>query len=66
MHILKQRTNDVNVKKHAVEYIRSVGSLEHTQEVLRELESKIRTEIASLGGNAKLELIIDFLSQSDW
>ena len=33
MHILKQRTNDKNVKKHAVEYIRSVGSLEYTQKV---------------------------------
>ena len=65
LHILKQRTNDINIKKHAVEYIRSVGSLAHTEAVLADLEGEIREHIAKLGGNAKLEMIVDFLSQSD-
>ncbi len=61
MHILKQRTGDVNIKKHAVEYIESVGSLAHTKAVLKELETEIADEIQKLGGNGKLEMILQYL-----
>lgn len=62
MHILKQRTADVNIKKHAVNYIASVGSLEHTKTVLADLEAEIAAEIKKLGGNSKLEHIVQYLA----
>jgi len=40
-------------------------SFEYTVSVLRVLERQAREEIARLGGNAKLEAIIDALSVKD-
>jgi len=64
MHILKQRTHDHNIKKHAVDYIRSVGSFDHCKTVMNRLEGEIRKEIAKLGGNARLEMIIQYLASN--
>jgi len=61
LSILRQRSSDEHVKRHAVEYIRQVGSLDATRAVLDELEDEIATHIAALGGNEKLTKIVEYL-----
>jgi geranylgeranyl diphosphate synthase type 3 len=61
LSILKQRTKSVQLKQYAVQYLRETGAVEHTLAKLNETVQEIRDEIASLGGNAALEQIVDGL-----
>ncbi|GAB9475558.1 Geranylgeranyl pyrophosphate synthetase [Globisporangium polare] len=64
MHILKQRTKNVELKKYAVEYMRETGAFERTRAKLDEVVAEIRREIAGLGGNEILECIVTALHSS--
>ena len=57
-NILKQRTEDVDIKTHAVEYMAKLGSFKYTIEVLDLLFQQCLKEIENLGGNPKLVAII--------
>jgi geranylgeranyl diphosphate synthase type 3 len=62
MNILKQRTTDIDLKKHFLQVLEDTGSFAYTVKVLSELETKALQEIERLGGNEILEQIIDKLS----
>ncbi|XP_076172628.1 terpene synthase-like [Ptiloglossa arizonensis] len=64
LNILKQRTNDINVKRYCVSLLERFGSFAYTRTVLGELDKKIREEIQGLGGNPLLVEILDDLL--DW
>ena len=59
--ILKQKTNNVQVKKHALEFLQQTGALTYTKTQLDELKIEIATEIEALGGNAPLLELIEKL-----
>jgi geranylgeranyl diphosphate synthase type 3 len=61
LSILRQRSSDEHVKRHAVQYLRQVGSLDATRAVLDELEAEIAAHIEALGGNEKLTRIVEYL-----
>lgn len=63
MNILRQRTEDVDLKKFAISCIEASGSFAYTVEVLTQLEKSSLLEVARLGGNPMLEVLIDRLSQ---
>jgi geranylgeranyl diphosphate synthase type 3 len=55
LDILKQRTSDVDLKKHAIQLMKETGSFEYARNVLDTLKNDILKEIAVLGGNNILE-----------
>ena len=61
IQILRQRTNDIEVKKYCVSLLQKCGSFDYTRSVLEELDSKIRTEVEKLGGNELLIKVLDGL-----
>ncbi|XP_073416239.1 geranylgeranyl pyrophosphate synthase isoform X1 [Dendrobates tinctorius] len=61
-NILRQRTENVDIKKYCVHYLEKVGSFEYTKQTLRELENEAYGHIRSLGGNPELVSIIEQLS----
>jgi len=64
-NILKQRTVDVDLKKHAILLMKEAGSFEYARKVLDGLKTDVVAEIQLLGGNSILEGIIDFLEKND-
>ena len=54
INILRQRTEDIEVKRYAVQYMKECGALEYTRNVLRNLREKIEKEIQNLGGHRHL------------
>eukprot|EP00462_Mataza_sp_D1_P021937 CAMPEP_0175145210 /NCGR_PEP_ID=MMETSP0087-20121206/14620_1 /TAXON_ID=136419 /ORGANISM="Unknown Unknown, Strain D1" /LENGTH=361 /DNA_ID=CAMNT_0016429883 /DNA_START=17 /DNA_END=1102 /DNA_ORIENTATION=+ len=58
INILKKKTSDVNLKKHAVEYMKSLGSFDFTVSTLQALRDSILEEITTLGGNPLLEKLM--------
>lgn len=61
LSILRQRTQDLELKRYAVSLLRSLGSLDHTVARLRELDEQCRSEIERLGGNPHLDQLLDEL-----
>ncbi|KAJ6488870.1 isoprenoid synthase domain-containing protein [Mycena sanguinolenta] len=62
LEVLKQRPTTEALKAPVVEYLKTeTRSFEYTLSVLAKLESQVRTEVARLGGNERLERIIDAL-----
>jgi geranylgeranyl diphosphate synthase type 3 len=59
--ILKQRTEDVEVKRYAQGLMREAGSLKHTREKCRHLKMEIVEQIGSFGGNPPLLKVIEML-----
>lgn len=57
--ILKQRTKDIELKRHCIKLFEKFGSLKYTRSVLEELDMKARAEIDRLGGNPFLIKILD-------
>ncbi|KAF7597594.1 geranylgeranyl pyrophosphate synthetase [Aspergillus hancockii] len=55
INILKQKTNDAEVKLYAVKYMESTGSFAHTQDVVRDLRDKALKLIGEIetSGNGK-------------
>ena len=62
--ILRQRTEDVELKKYCVTLLENFGSLKYTRHTLEELDAEIRAEVAKLGGNPMLEDVLD--DMLDW
>ncbi|XP_072265316.1 geranylgeranyl pyrophosphate synthase isoform X2 [Pyxicephalus adspersus] len=62
-NILRQRTENVDIKKYCVHYLDKVGSFEYTRQTLSELEKEAYGQIELLGGNPELVSIIEQLSQ---
>lgn len=61
--ILKQKTKDLALKKHAVDIMKQAGSLEFTICYLKNLESEAVLEIERLGSNPLLTKILVHLSK---
>lgn len=65
INILRQRTKDIEVKRHCVKLLERFGSFKYTRNVLEELDSTARAEIERLGGNPLLVRILDELKNWD-
>ncbi|KAF1981271.1 terpenoid synthase [Aulographum hederae CBS 113979] len=48
INILKQKTEDENVKKYAVEYMKKMGSFEYAERVMEKLRSEAEVEIGGV------------------
>lgn len=62
-NILRQRTENIDIKKYCVQYLEDVGSFEYTRNTLRELEAKAYKQIEACGGNPELEALVKYLSK---
>ena len=62
-NILRQRTENVDIKKYCVHYLENVGSFEYTRNTLKELEAEAYKQIESLGGNPELVALVEQLSK---
>ncbi|KAG6917241.1 hypothetical protein DXG01_003273 [Tephrocybe rancida] len=63
LNVLQKRPATPTLKNHTIEYLRRhTKSFEYTHKVLESLERQTREEIRRLGGNTKLEAIMDLLS----
>ncbi|XP_023267595.1 geranylgeranyl pyrophosphate synthase isoform X2 [Seriola lalandi dorsalis] len=62
-NILRQRTENIDIKRYCVDYLEKVGSFAYTRQTLRDLEKDAYHLIADLGGNPQLENLIKHLSE---
>ncbi|XP_034964306.1 geranylgeranyl pyrophosphate synthase [Zootoca vivipara] len=62
-NILRQRTENVDIKKYCVHYLEDVGSFEYTRKTLKELEAEAYKQIESLGENPELTALLEYLSK---
>jgi geranylgeranyl diphosphate synthase, type III len=63
LNILKQRTEDIEVKKHAVEYLNKIGSMNYTYEKVNSLKTEINDIIDDLGGHDSLKTLVATLHE---
>lgn len=61
INILRQRTEDMDVKRHAVHWMQQCGSLVYTRTCLLKLRDEILAEIVELGGHASLQALMTHL-----
>lgn len=61
IHILKQRTQDVELKRYCVQLLHEFGSIEYTRQTCLSLGKQVLDEIRLLGGNPYLEKIVQNL-----
>ncbi|XP_023934729.2 terpene synthase-like [Bicyclus anynana] len=59
LNIIRQRTEDISLKKYCLSLLEKAGSLQYTRNLLAELDRSARAEIARLGGNPPLEAALD-------
>ena len=59
--ILRQRTEDLEIKKHALDWMSQCGSLDYTRAALRSIKGQLGEELARLGGHDRLSALIDQL-----
>lgn len=50
LNIIKQKTNDEEVKRYAVKYMESKGSFEYCREVVKVLVERTKEEIRKVDG----------------
>ncbi|KAK7460592.1 geranylgeranyl pyrophosphate synthetase [Stygiomarasmius scandens] len=62
LEIIRQRPEDVEIKKQAIEIIRRTGSLKYTHECLRKREDQLKDAIIAIGGSPGLEKFVAQLS----
>ncbi|KAK6488810.1 geranylgeranyl pyrophosphate synthase [Huso huso] len=62
-NILRQRTENVDIKRYCVDYLEKVGSFAYTRQTLRDLEAESYRLIEDLGGNPELESLMQQLSK---
>jgi len=66
INILKQKTQDEDVKRYAVKYMESTGSFEYSKKVIRELKIKAVQLIQEMdGGTGKGDAIKKILDRMD-
>jgi len=63
-NILRQRTTDIDLKKHAISLMKEGGSFDYAQKVLDQLKIEILAEIEKLGGNSVLLGMIEYLEKN--
>ncbi|CAF1160099.1 unnamed protein product [Rotaria sordida] len=63
IHILKQRTQDLDLKRYFVQLLYEFGSMEYTRQICQELAKQIFDEIHLLGGNNYLDNIVQNLME---
>ncbi|CAF1074572.1 unnamed protein product [Rotaria sordida] len=63
IHILKQRTQDLDLKRYFVQLLYEFGSMEYTRQICQELAKQIFDEIHLLGGNNYLDNIVQYLME---
>jgi geranylgeranyl diphosphate synthase type 3 len=64
--VLQKRPTTPTLKRHAISYMSThTKSFTYTRSVLVTLDKQARDEIRRLGGNAKLEGILDYLKVPD-
>lgn len=61
LNILKQKTDNADVKRHAVEFMESVGSFAATRGALAKIKGDIAAAITNLGGHAALAALVERL-----
>jgi len=61
LHILRQRTRDVEVKKYCIQLLEKLGSFTYTREILDSLDKEARAEVEKLGPNPHMEALLDEL-----
>lgn len=61
LHILRQRTQDVEVKRYCVALLEKLGCFKYTEEVLESLDKEARIEIERLGSNPIMLALLDEL-----
>jgi len=59
--ILKQRTQDVEVKKFCISLLEASGSFEYTKKVMTDLDKAICSEVDRLGGNKIISKVMEEL-----
>ncbi|KAE8280432.1 Geranylgeranyl pyrophosphate synthase [Larimichthys crocea] len=62
-NILRQRTENMDIKRYCVDYLEKVGSFAYTRQTLRDLEVEAYRLIREFGGNPQLESLVKHLSQ---
>jgi len=65
LKILKQKTEDVDIKKYALSIMEKTGSFEYTTRIVADYKNKVLQCIQELGGNKYLEGIVEKLSKAD-
>lgn len=63
LHILKRRTEDMDVKTHAIQHMEAAGSFQYTRETLAKLSADIHAQIEELGGNERLSELVHLLEK---
>ncbi|KAJ8919025.1 hypothetical protein NQ315_016930 [Exocentrus adspersus] len=63
IHILRQRTKEIEVKKYCVDLLEKFGSFEYTRQTLKNLGNDAKEELEKLGGNPYMEECINSLSK---
>ncbi|XP_052893352.1 terpene synthase isoform X1 [Anopheles moucheti] len=61
LHILRQRTRDVEVKRYCISLLEKLGSFQYTRDVLDALDKEARKEVKSLGPNPIMEALLNDL-----
>jgi len=61
LHILKTRTEDVDIKKFLIESLKKSGSIDYTVDELKKIKERILKIISDLGGNPEIEEIMNDL-----
>lgn len=61
LHILRQRTRDVEVKKYCINLLEKLGSFKYTRDILESLDLQARQEVARLGPNPIMENLLNQL-----
>lgn len=61
LHILRQRTHDIEVKKYCISLLEKLGSFQYTRKVLETLDVEARSEVTRLGGNPYMDRLLNKL-----
>nr|NP_001261510.1 quemao, isoform C [Drosophila melanogaster]AGB94205.1 quemao, isoform C [Drosophila melanogaster] len=61
LHILRQRTHDIEVKKYCITLLEKLGSFQYTRKVLESLDAEARSEVARLGSNPYMDRLLNKL-----
>ncbi|KAA1470497.1 terpenoid synthase [Dentipellis sp. KUC8613] len=66
LNVLQKRPTTPTLKTHTIAYLKTrTKSFDYTLQVLRKLETQVHAEIQRLGGNPKLQAIVDALHVKD-
>jgi geranylgeranyl diphosphate synthase type 3 len=61
LNILRQKSDEISIKQHAVQWMHQCGSFEYTRQVLRKHKDNVLKEIESLGGHERLAQLVEYL-----